>query len=78
MTQDDARARVRAEVADHLKTAWRDGPAYVDAYVDAVLAGRQGRPGTQIHGDIAKAMRDVALDVLTELRGRVLENSHGR
>ena len=69
MTQQDLRARVRQEIAEHLRDFVREAPAYVDAYIDASLSGRAARPATTLHPCMSKFCREVALDALAGAGG---------
>lgn len=75
MTELEVKVAVRAELKEHLLTAWREAPGYVDAYVESALAGRQSRAGSPLHPHLTRLCKDVALDVLAAQRGQIERGS---
>lgn len=55
--------RVRLELAEHLKDTCANAPAYIDGYVESMMARRATRPReTGLHPQMAKLVRELALD----------------
>jgi hypothetical protein len=55
---------VLMELGDHLESADRLAAAYAREYVRAMREGRRVRPPAGLHPDIARLVRDVALDAM--------------
>lgn len=73
MTQDGLRAQVRQELAEHLDALDANAPAYIDAYIDGLLHGRNWTPNrSTMHPFASRLVRELVMDAMSAARGNIV------